>query len=794
MEYRQLYENAIIVAPKSEWDYFYAYRKQYPEAQFSLYSEEDLESLFAYHYDDRAVVALLEKGFSYERTLDSLNAIALLHCSDDADPKIHSLCLLRDELRKASLLYEDVAPERTFLGKSLVIHGYHDGKRISLAIKDLPNMTISYDPVSQPNSPLPELHRFDDIYGELHYVFNRIAALIDSKVDPDDIYLAGVDSSYTYLLSFMATAYGFTVELPSSRTLMDLPIGRNFVNEVALVGVDTALENIAKRYPDDLNLPLLHTTVLRYRIARLDNEAQANLYRDIFLSLREHKPKLSHAVHVMGDWYPPEHAHIFFLGFALDNAPHRHNDDDFISDSEKARLLLATSRDLFLEEKADLIALLRSGQIESLSFKAKAPGSIYFDSPLVSELGLTNASSNELPYEYSKPFASLWLSSLKDSEDKYLKTDKRIAFLEDSLGSDWKSYDYRYTPFAVFAPNSPRKYSYSSVETFYLCQFRYYLSYVLQINDEEPIFNAKFGTAFHQVLQHLYDPDFNFEAAWMDALSDIESKPQNGPFTPREQVLLIRLHDELLSTVKFLQAHEAKMTSPRFLTEKGFRFPLAANSELIGRIDKIVATGPHSEYLTLIDYKTGAEDFDESLYEFGLSLQLPLYAYVALHDEDFKDGTLLGLFIDHILAKKLVKSSGTDYSKFHDDQLMLKGIYLADEEAIKTFEPDYAKSTFIRSLSWTEKNGFSRKAKGPKSAEELQATADFAFQKVQEADQKVRAYDFTINPKKYGSKVDSCGYCPFRDVCYVRDEARLILHKKKADGTEESGNEEDNDE
>jgi hypothetical protein len=642
--------------------------------------------------------------------------------------------------------------------------------------------------------PLPKLHRFDDIYGELHYVFNRIANLIDQKVNPDDIYLSGVDSSYHYLLGFLASAYGFAIEMPPARTLMDLPLARNFVALVSEVGVDSALASIEKRYPDDPNLLTLHQTALRFRLSELSNVAQSNLYRDIFLSLREKKTKLRSAVHVLTDWSIPRNGHIFLLGFALDNAPHRPSDNDYLSDAEKAHLLLPTSQDRFREEKSDLIALLHSGQIECLSFKAKAPGAFYFDSPLTSELSLETDPDNDLPYEYSKPFASLWLSSLKDSEDKYLKSDRRIAFLEDSLGSTWKDYDFTYTPFAVFPAETRRKYSYSSIETFYLCQFRYYLSYVLQINDEEPIFNAKFGTAFHQVLQHLYDPDFNFEAAWIQALSDIESKPINGPFTPREQVLLIRLHDELLSTVKFLQVHEAKMDHPRFLTEKSFHFPLGANSELIGRIDKIVATGPHSEYLTLIDYKTGAEDFDESLYEFGLSLQLPLYAYVALHDEDFKDGTLLGLFIDHILAKKLVKPSGTDYTKFHEDQLMLKGIYLADENAIATFEPDYAKSSFIRSMNWTDKNGFSRKAKGPKSAEELQQTAEFAFQKVEEADQKVRAYDFVINPKKYGNKVNSCQYCPFRDVCYVRDEARILLHKKKADGSEEPPSEEDNDE
>src|SRR5574344_508919 len=522
MEYRQLYENAIVIAPKTEWDYFYAYRKEFPTASFSLYTEEDLEDLFRYHYDDRAVLYLLHKGFSYERALDSLNALAALTCSDDPDPKVHALCLLREELLQVSLLFKDVAPERTFLGKSLVIHGYHDGKRISLAIKDLPDMTISYDSVSEMSFPLPKLHRFDDIYGELHYVFNRIANLIDQKVNPDDIYLSGVDSSYHYLLGFLASAYGFAIEMPPARTLMDLPLARNFVALVSEVGVDSALASIEKRYPDDPNLLTLHQTALRFRLSELSNVAQSNLYRDIFLSLREKKTKLRSAVHVLTDWSIPRNGHIFLLGFALDNAPHRPSDNDYLSDAEKAHLLLPTSQDRFREEKSDLIALLHSGQIECLSFKAKAPGSFYFDSPLTSDLHLETDPDNDLPYEYSKPFASLWLSSLKDSEDKYLKSDRRIAFLEDSLGSTWKDYDFTYTPFAVFPAETRRKYSYSSIETFYLCQFRYYLSYVLQINDEEPIFNAKFGTAFHQGLQHLYDPDFNFEAAWIQALSDIE--------------------------------------------------------------------------------------------------------------------------------------------------------------------------------------------------------------------------------------------------------------------------------
>jgi len=791
MEYRQLYENAIIVAPRNQWDYFFAYRKQYPKANFSLYSEEDLEDLFAYRHDDRAVVYLLQHGYSYEKCCDSLQALRNLTLPDDPDPKLHELCQLRDVLLKQGLLFKDVAPERTFAGKSLVIHGYSDGKRISLAIKDLPHMTISYDLESQEGFPLPELHRFDDIYGELHYVCNRIARMIDSGVDIDSLYLVGVNSAYDYVLPFMAKAYGFTVEMPSTRCLMDLPLARDFVKAVSDIGVSAALAATEQKAIDDPNFATLKLTALTYQILGLGNAEQAALYRDIFLSLQEKKLPLTHAVHVLNDYHAPLNSHIFFVGFALDNAPHRHNDDDFLSDEEKTHLSLPTSRDEALEEKHDLLAFLRSGHIECLSFKAQSLGNTYFDSPLLLEEKFSVAASNELPYEYSQEFSRLWCSHLLDGYEKYLKDDKRIAFLVDALGLTYKDYDYTYHPFASFPEDTPLRFSYSGIELFYLCQFHYYLSYILGINDEEPIFNAKFGTAFHQVLQHLYDPSFNFEAEWMQALSDVQDK--EGPFTPRENVLLIRLHDELSSTIDFLKYHEAKMQNPQFLTEQGFAYPFSKDSTLVGRIDKIVKTGSNQEYLTLIDYKTGSEDFHEALYEFGLSLQLPLYAFIAANDTRFNASQLLGLFIDHILAKKLVKKSGTDYEKFHNDQLMLNGIYLADPDKLATFEPDYVDSSFIHSLTFG-KNGFNKKNKALKTADQLKELGEFALSKVQEADLKVRSYDFVINPKKYNKLVDSCAYCPFRDVCYVRDEARVLLKKKdlaSTNGGEEPASEED---
>lgn len=794
MEYRQLYDNAVIIAPREEWDFFFAYRKEFPNASFSLFSEEDLEELFSYRHDDRAIVRLVRDGYSYEKAVDVLSAIKNLYLADDSDPKLHELRLVRDSLLKDGLLFSAEYPERTFKDRSIVVHGYHDGTRISLVLRDLPNITISYDDgFFDLAAKLPVLYRCPDVYSELHFVFNRIAALIDEGTPIDSIFIAGAHEAYDYLLPLFARAYGFAIEERSRKSLADLPLGHFFIEKTKSFGPKIAYEKTEKAFPDDLNLADLALIASHFLIEGYSNERQAELYHDILKKTRESKPRLTNSIHLLDGYHVASGGHVFFLSFALGNAPRNHRDDDYLSDDEKRKLSLPTSLDLFREDKADLIALLKSGSIATLTFAEKSLGKEYFDSPILLDLPLESSSDLELTYEYSRPLAKLWCSSLLDSYVNYLKTDRRVDFLVDHLHPDYRTYDFHYRPFAAFPKDETRHYSYSSVNLFYECQFHYYCQYVLNLKEEGTIFMAKVGTLYHQVLERMYGSVFDFDKEWNTAFLDIESDPRNGPFTPKERVLLIRLKDELALTVLFIKAHESKMADPIFDEEYSFSYPLSDLSSLVGSIDKAVRTGSGGRYLSIIDYKTGSTDFDESLNEFGLSMQLPIYAYVALHDPHFEGAELIGLYIDHILAKKLIKGAGADFDKFHYDQLMLKGLYINEVDKLMTFEPDYHDSTFIRGLKYTEGKGFSLKNRAAKSSDDLRALSDLAETKVKAADGLVRSYDFAINPKRYGAKVNACQYCPFGDVCFVRDEARITLRKSKPEEKVAEG-EEGNDE
>ena len=53
--------------------------------------------------------------------------------------------------------------------------------------------------------------------------------------------------------------------------------------------------------------------------------------------------------------------------------------------------------------------------------------------------------------------------------------------------------------------------SYSSIDDYALCPFKYYLKYVLKLDQFEESFSQKLGTLYHAVLASSYKDNFDFE-------------------------------------------------------------------------------------------------------------------------------------------------------------------------------------------------------------------------------------------------------------------------------------------
>jgi CRISPR/Cas system-associated exonuclease Cas4 (RecB family) len=790
-----LYSHAAIIAPKSRHDDFLALKKEDPHLDFELYTLEDLEAMFAYRYDERALEAVYHEVGDEEKASAMLLALSHLNAKKSyLSSKLEALKRLQEKLISAHLLYCDPNPERSFEGKSVVISGYQDTERISAILGELHNMAISYDAIEKPDNPLREAYEFKDVYDELHDVFNRMAADLASGTPIDDLYLLGVDPSYYDLVGRFGKEYGFQVATPLKRPLYDSALYHAFRPQFALEG-EKSLQILLEKSEHSKDAATLYRLFRRFLALGHDENTLRHFFDEILKKTYAEEPSYQHVVHLLEGYIPPKNAHVYFISCQMGAFPPIAAEGDYLTDSELAELSLPTSEDLTHEWAAELSALLDSSELRYLSYKKKAFGAFFFPSGLLEEKGFKITVSPLLPYEYSHDKEALLEASLRDDEVNYLRVDKRLNALKKGCPiPDYRSFDYTYHPFAPVNPKEPRSYSPTQLKKFYGCPYSYYLERILDIEENDTSFLSRVGTIFHAVMKSLYaTKDFNFETAWTEAVA--EEEKANGVFSAKENALFLRLKEECSYAVNFYQSHDSLLIDPSYRTEEPFALVSAENPlvSFKGQFDKIVSFGKEKRYFAVIDYKTGGERFNEKLLPYGLSMQLPYYAYYAMHDPAFENQELIGLFIGPILSGQLVKDVQDSLESFNSDKFKLEGVFAKDIDKMLLFDPSAMKSEMIRSLSYG-KNGFSKAAlTRAKSPEEFAALAESAKTLTLAADQKIRAGDFPVAPLNVKGKFDACANCSFRDVCYRKDEAvKHIDGETPTNGDEEESEDETN--
>jgi HEAT repeat protein len=131
-----LVSHAAIIAPKSRHDDFLALKEKDPHLDFELYTLEEMEDLFAYHYDERALERLYPEVKDEEKCEAMLKALAHLKLEKQyPSAKLEALKPIQETLLNEGLLYRTPNPERSFEGRSVVISGYQNTLRISAIIR-----------------------------------------------------------------------------------------------------------------------------------------------------------------------------------------------------------------------------------------------------------------------------------------------------------------------------------------------------------------------------------------------------------------------------------------------------------------------------------------------------------------------------------------------------------------------------------------------------------------------------------------------------------------------------------
>ena len=834
MDFKRMYDGALIVAPRAEWGRYYAYRREYPAQDFSLIDREGFAELFLYQNDDRALAYLLEKhareqgGVIGDASLDvaeeELSAICLLPDPGKEKPgyteKLKRLCALRDELLSQNLIWRTPYLQRGLERNIYISRAYASWHRAASALDKLPGFhSVAPDAIyEEERADFPEVHVYPTATAELHAAFNYAAHLLQKGVDIDDIYFAGLDESYALLIPDFEHAYGFRVEPFAAKRLFDLPLSQAFLGAFNVAGVswEDAVHAFQEAHGEEANASAILEMAYAYRIPSLPLREQKKLYASFLKGMKEQLPHPRKVVHVLSSFfapYSPNASHVILLNFSEGQAPRRHRDDAYLSDEEKKLIGQFASIDDAKEEEQDLSSFLKSPSLDYVSFKKNGPTGECFVSPFLLTKGMKEASSplESEAFEYSHEAAALLYASLKDEEAELLHRDPRLDAYEPlhlDEGAPWTKggFPHAFRSFPGASEEWGKTLSYSALECFDECPFHYYLTYILRLPDEGDDFAARLGSLCHAYLQRRFanpseSSDEAYEIAYeaMNEGKDAktgQSDPSAKPFTDKENVLLWRARNYITQIASFDADGEKSAASPRSETEVSLSAS-GENYRCKGYIDRVLEVGDDHAYYCLIDYKSGPMAFDPRLASYGLGMQLPVYAYLSSHSASFAGKKLLGLFIQPVRV-----SPGDNKVSAKN---RLSGAFSLDSVALERLQSSITtpwalgKSPYIRGLCYSKKDGYyaGQGANGLTEADFASLSED-AEKALTEAARRIEEGDFPINPVetngfKAGADVNACKNCPYADICRVKyeDKRRIYLTAEDAEDEEEGEDEQD---
>ena len=299
-------------------------------------------------------------------------------------------------------------------------------------------------------------------------------------------------------------------------------------------------------------------------------------------------------------------------------------------------------------------------------------------------------------------------------------------------------------------------FSYTSLNTYNQCAFRYYLSYILKVNKFEDTFEITIGNIFHKILSECFVEDYDFESKFQQYKE--ESKYQ---FSVSDLFFLKKVKADLILLIDTIknQLNYTQLTNTMYEKEVYIDINERLGIGFKGIIDKVMYEEFNGETIVcIVDYKTGNPNLNLKNVKYGLDMQLPVYIYLIKNLKELKNVKVGGFYLQKVLNDKTTIEEKVK-------ELKLQGYTNKDEYIMEKVDTTYEESKFIKNLKTTS-NGFYQYAKLI-TDEEIDELANTVENKIEEACGKVINAQFNINPKELATKNVGCTYCKFKDICYM---------------------------
>ena len=729
-------------------------------------TKEEYKKIYYFSYDDKSLAYLIKK---YNYNIDVARVyINNLYAIDEnktyKSPKLNFLKDLKKELIKEGLLIYNNTYKEYLKNKNIIVKNEYNLEKYEeemLGIKEehVPEKTIT--------APVMECNTLEE---EVNQVCLEIINLLKKGADINKIYLTNVSTDYLYTIKSLFSFYHIPININFNYSIYSTKVVKDYLNTKELDLENKDKKSINKKLINILSdLSFLDENSKEYKILLTDK------LKNTFTS----PVNLKNAITIK-DLYKEsfnDDEYVFVLGFNQDELPKMEKDISYITDKEKDEVSLYKTDYLNKRNKNNLVYILSNIKNLYLSYKLTSPFKSYYKSSLITDLSLNIIKPKLDSYNSSNIYNELRLASYLDLYHLYGEKNKDLSKLYTHYQIPYKTYSNVFTginndEYLTNLPY-PLKLSYTSLNAYSECKFKYYIRHVLKLEPYTDTFQTYIGSMYHYILSVYKKTNFNFEEEYQKYL-------EKRDLSLKEKLLLIRIKKDLLKLIDILNKQDLITGYNDAYYEKKIDIDLKKKVSVIftGSIDKIMYyQNIEDTYFSIIDYKTGSIDTHIEPMKYGLHMQLPVYLYLIHYSKAIKSPIFTGIYYQNILFNYPTWSK--DIEKVKKDQYLLQGYSTDDISILSRFDSTYEKSEYIKSMSYNEEKGFGTYAtKKVLSNDTLYDLLDYTKNYISKETDNILSADFTINPKVYSNVNISCAFCSFKDICYMKEKDLVYLEKQ----------------
>ena len=735
-------------------------------------SLKEVLNKYYFTYDEKTIYYLVSKyNYNIDVAKMYLDNMKYVDTKDYASNRIRKIIELRDELKDNDLLIYNNNFKNYLNNKNILIYNYYDLNKFDYKfIKELESnnkVTIYNEEVSEYIHKC--IYMADTIEDEISFIASDIVEKINTGIDINNIKICGINGEYESIIKRIFNWYNIPITIDNS-TLYSTTIGQDFINNI-FNNREDVIEYLNNKYDtkdEEISSVINKIVKILNKYVWVDNIIDVKeLIIDDTKNTKINNSSYTNEVKIINSLNESsEEDFVYLVGFNQGDIPKSYKDEDYFNDLLKEKLGIDTTIDINEREyNTWLFDIKKTKNLIITSKKISSLGEHYLSS-LNDDLNL-EVKDIEIAYNYSNLYNKIKLTEKLDTLVKYNEKDNDLEYLYNNYKDiSYNTYDSSYKGIDKDKLqeylNKKLTLSYSAMNSYYQCGFRYYLSNILKLNIYEETFYTVLGNLFHEVLSNYYKDGFDLNKEYYKYLDECTYE-----FDDREKFFLEYLESELEFIINTIIKQNETNNLNNILAEEKIEIDKSRNNLDIvfkGFVDKIMINDDES-IMSIIDYKTGNPKLNLNNSIYGLDLQLPVYIYLAR--SRFSKSRVAGFYLQKILNSEIVKDFKHSYLELKEDKLKLQGYSNSSIEVLEQFDNGYMDSHVIKGMKTSSKGISSKKILDDDKIEKL---SNIVSNKIDEAIDGIIKAEFKINPKRIGMENVGCEFCSFKDICFMKEE------------------------